>query len=297
MENKTEYESQMKLTVLSLLGETPNYIALLISALSTRSILIFVDMLDTAGNMLRNLLVLLISGKLRKDLRFTYNYGVGKIEAVASIVCDGIMVLSLTVALCFAVRDIIWPHPAEGLILFALVVKLLNVGGDVFLLWRERKLCRASDSLVLRSSLALAVKNLAFDLSTLIALALMSVLGRYRVIWYVSPVCSLVLGVYLIINTWKRMRETAVVILDKATDEPTQMLIMQTLAQFYEKYEALENVQTRISGGTVIVDLTLGFHPEMSFAEMKGIADDIASAMGEKIPKCEVSLRIPGKTE
>lgn len=288
------YGSQMRLSLLNLAGELPNFFALLFSALSTKAVLVFVDLIDTGGNVMRNILVVLISKKLRKDLRYQYNYGVGKIEAMASMLCDFVMVLSLLAMLGFAVKDLILPRPAEGFMLFAVAVKVVNVLGDIFMYVKQRKLCRTSDSLVFRSALSVAFKNLVFDLTSLSALILMGIFGNVRVIWYLSPVVSLLLGGYLLFTTVKRLGETFGVMLDKSPDETVQRAILQSLTALYERYDAVADVQSRISGGTVIVDLDLGFAPELTYREMKQIADDFYAQLSSRVPKCQVSLRIAG---
>jgi divalent metal cation (Fe/Co/Zn/Cd) transporter len=53
------------------------------------------DLLDSLGNILRAAMVTLLSKKLTRDLRYEYNYGIGKIEAIVSLICDGIVFVGL----------------------------------------------------------------------------------------------------------------------------------------------------------------------------------------------------------
>ena len=293
--SKAKYRSQMRLTMLSLLGELPNFFALLFSAIGTKAVLVYVDLIDTGSNLMRNSLVAVISSKLRKDLRFKYNYGVGKIEAMVSLFCDFFMVISLMIILGFAIHDLIDPRPAEDFMLFVVCVKLVNITGDVFVYWRQRKICKGTDNLVFRSSLTVAMKNLLFDLISFGALVLMTLFGQYRLIWYVSPVASMLLGGYLLVVTVQRLRSTVNEVLDRSTDEETQQQIMRTLTRFYDEYESIENIQSRISGNIVMVDLTLGFSADTTYEELQALADQFAGALSEKIPKCKVTLRITGR--
>lgn len=293
--DKEDYKKQLRLSMFNIAGEVPNFTALLISAISTRAVLVFVDMIDTAGNLLRNILITLISFRLRKDLHYRYNYGVGKVEALVSMLCDFVMVLSLGMMMGFAVRDLIVPRPIGDFLLFTVVVKAANVTSDFFIYFKQKKICRDSDNLVFRSAMSVAVKNLIFDLTTFFALILMQIFGDVKAIWYLSPIVSLVLGAYLLFKTIKRIRETFGIILDRSADEEVQVAILQTLTSFYEKYDAIENVRSRVSGGVVFVDLDLGFAPGMTYSEMREIADGFETALSEKVPNCEVSLCIRGE--
>ncbi len=292
--NKNEYDRQLKLTLLNLLGELPNFCALLFSAISTRAILVFVDLIDTSGNVMPNLLVAFISKRLKKDLSYQYNYGIEKIEAMASMLCDFVMVVSLVLMLGFAIKDIIIPRPVGDFLLFVVFVKVLNVSGDLFVYWRQKKICKKSDSLVLKSALSVAIKNVIFDMTSLTALVLIALFGDIKVFWYLSPVISLMLGGYLLYVTIIRLNTTIGVMLDKSTDEDTRFTILQTLTTLYEKYENIINVQSRMNGSTVVVDLNLGFAPDMTYAQMKEIADTFATELSKKLDKCDVSLRITG---
>ena len=59
--------------------------------------LLFVDLVDSFGNLLRSALVTVLSKKLSNDLRFEYNYGIGKIESVVSLFCNGIVFFGLLI--------------------------------------------------------------------------------------------------------------------------------------------------------------------------------------------------------
>ena len=82
MSNKSGYKKQQNLSFVQFLSETPSFVAVLVSAILSRTILVFVDLLDSFGNLFRTAMVTVLSRKLSKDLRYEYNYGVGKIEAI-----------------------------------------------------------------------------------------------------------------------------------------------------------------------------------------------------------------------
>jgi hypothetical protein len=67
MSNQSEYKKQQNLSFAQLLAETPNFVAVLASAILSRTILVFVDLLDSLGNVLRAAMVTILSKKLTKD--------------------------------------------------------------------------------------------------------------------------------------------------------------------------------------------------------------------------------------
>ena len=85
MSNKSGYKQQQNLSSVQLLAELPSFAAVLVSALLSRNLLVYIDLLDSAMYLISLVLIVILSRKLTGDLRYEYNYGVGKIEAIASL--------------------------------------------------------------------------------------------------------------------------------------------------------------------------------------------------------------------
>ena len=72
MNDTTGYKEQRNLSSVQLLAEAPFFIANLLSALFSGTILIYVDLMDSLSYIIRNAMVILLSNKLSKDLRYEY---------------------------------------------------------------------------------------------------------------------------------------------------------------------------------------------------------------------------------
>ena len=117
MSNPTAYKQQQNLSSVQLLAEAPFFIANLLSALFSGTVLLYVDLMDSLNYIIRNAMVMLLSNKLSKDLRFEYNYGIGKIEAISSIFGDGIVLFGMFLTMCLSVYAFFYPSkPSEFLI-------------------------------------------------------------------------------------------------------------------------------------------------------------------------------------
>lgn len=295
-ENNAEvYKRQGRLTLVNLAGEIPNFLAICVCYISTRTVLLLVDLIDTGSNILRNLFVLLTSKLLRKDQRFRYNYGNGKIEAMAGLVCDLLLLVSLLIALGVAVHDILYPQLPSTTIWLAVCLKVINLSGDIFIYWRQHRLRRTSNSTVIQATLRAALKNLIFDSISLSALLLMMLFGKHSWIAYVSPVCSIFLSGYLLFMTVKQIPPVFYTLLDKTADEQVQMEILKSLVSFYDQYELLSDIRSHVVGDQIIIDLELEFPPQTSYGELQTIADAITGQISEKYENCSVSLSISGK--
>ncbi|MEG2175207.1 MAG: cation transporter, partial [Oscillospiraceae bacterium] len=109
-DKKNSYKEQQGVRIIKLMGELPNFICLAIAAFVSKSILIWVDLIDSLNVMLRTVFVFILSGKLKKNLSYQYNYGTGKMEAIASLCCDMLLLMNLAIATIVAVNKIMYPQ-------------------------------------------------------------------------------------------------------------------------------------------------------------------------------------------
>ena len=84
MNNDQTYKKQQKISSISFAIDIPNVIAVLISAIVFNSILTWLDFVDSLGGFISDAFVMIQSRKMKKNLKFEYNYGVGKLEAITT---------------------------------------------------------------------------------------------------------------------------------------------------------------------------------------------------------------------
>ena len=130
MSNKSGYKQQQNLSIAQLLAELPSFVAVLVSAILSRNLLVYVDLLDSSMYLISLVLIVLLSKKLTKDLRYEYNYGVGKIEAIASLLCDGMGCFGLLITLGFSIQAIIFPEQPSDFVIAVVGLKVINVSFD-----------------------------------------------------------------------------------------------------------------------------------------------------------------------
>ena len=82
MSEKTGYKEQRNLSAVQLLAEAPFFIASLLSALFSGTLLLYVDLMDSLSYIIRNAMVILLSNKLSKE---SYSVPVDEYSYVKSI--------------------------------------------------------------------------------------------------------------------------------------------------------------------------------------------------------------------
>ena len=104
------YKRQQRITGLQLLSELPNFVLVLLSAIVSHSLIVWLDFVDTLGNLLSEVIVTVQSRRMSRDLRYEYNYGVGKVEALTAFFTGAIELSGLLCIAVVSVTQIVSPQ-------------------------------------------------------------------------------------------------------------------------------------------------------------------------------------------
>ena len=290
MSDKDGYKKQKNLSFVQFLAETPSFIAVLVSAILSKTILVFVDLLDSLGNVLRTAMVTILSKKLSKDLRFEYNYGVGKIEAIAALICDGIVFFGLLVTLGISIYSIIFPEPPSDLVIAVVGLKVINVSFDTAFFVKQRKILKTHRSAISETNYAAALAALLFDSVTLVSLLVMWLLRNNPVGGYISPVISIFVAIYLMFGCIRRTRRALDELTDKTLPEEEQMKILNILTRYYSSYSQFHSINSHKSGDVTRIDIHLSFEQDTTFEEILTLKKQMQEELDSLFGNCIVNI-------
>ena len=290
MSNQSGYKKQQHLAFAQLLAEMPSFVAVLVSAILSRTILVFVDLMDSLGNVLRAATVTLLSGKLSKDLRYEYNYGIGKIEAMASLLCDGIVFVGLLLTFGLSIYSIIFPEQPSDFVIAVVGLKVINVAFDIAFFVKQHKILKTHRSAISETNYAASLGALLFDCITLVSLFAMWVLRNNPIGGYISPVISIGVSIYLMRGCIKRAKSALDELTDKTLPEDLQIKILNVIAPFYESYSRIHSINSHKSGETIRIDLNLSFEKNTTFEEIVKLKNQMQDEFDKQIDNCVVSI-------
>ena len=259
MGNKLGYEQQQNLSFAQIFAEVPSFVAVLVSAILSRNLLVYIDLLDSSMYLVSLVLIVILSKKMTKDLRYEYNYGVGKIEAIASLLCDSMGFLGLLITLGFSVQAIILPEQPSELVLAVVGLKIINVAFDTAFFVKQHKITKIHNSAISKSNYAEALSALLFDSVALVSLFAMWLLRANPIGGYIAPVVSIFVAIYLMFGYVKRIRQSLTELTDKTLPEEDQMKILNILTRYYSSYSQFHSINSHKSGDVVLIDLHLSF--------------------------------------
>lgn len=288
------YEEQRKIALLEVLAELPNFIAVTVSAILSGSLIVWMDFVDSFGNMANSSFLLLLSSRLRNDLKYRYNYGIGKVEAISSLCSNLFICIGLACVFFFSIVDLFTPKQPSSLIFYVLFLKVVNVSFDTYFLISQYRLRHASSTSITEASFLAAVKNFCFDFTALLALLISYLLRDNPVSWYFSPVVCIILASLILISCLKNIRSSIEELTDKTLPEEEQLKILKAVASSFEEYEELVSVNSRKVGTLLIIDLNMKFAPEKTYQEISALADSFSEKLQQMIPGCVVNIVIAG---
>ena len=290
MSNQSGYKQQQNLSFVQFLAEVPSFIAVLFSAILSRNLLVFVDLLDSFMYLISLGLIIFLSKKLRKDLRYEYNYGVGKIEAISSLFCDGMAFFGLLFTLGLSVQAIIVPEQPSDLVIAVVGLKVINVSFDTVFFVKQRKITKIHNSAISKANYAEALSSLLFDSVTLVSLFAIWLLRDNPIGSYISPVVSIFVAFYLMSGYIKRTRQSMDEITDKTLPEEQQMKILSILTQYYEDYSQFHSINSQKSGDIIRIDIQLSFEKGTGVEKVVDLQTQIQEELNEQIGDCVVNI-------
>ena len=290
MSNKSGYKQQQNLSIAQLLAELPSFVAILASALLSRNLLVYIDLLDSSMYLVSLGLIIFLSKKLTKDLRYEYNYGVGKIEAVASLLCDGMGFFGLLITLGFSVQAIIFPEQPRDFVIAVVGLKVINVAFDTAFFVKQRKITKVHHSSISKSNCAEALSALLFDSIALISLFVMWLLRDNPIGGYIAPVVSIFVAINLMFGYVKRIQQALTELTDKTLPEEDQMKILNILTRHYNSYSQFHSINSHKSGDTTRIDIHLSFEQDTTFEEILTLKKQMQDEFYSQFGNCVVNI-------
>lgn len=292
MKETSSYNKQQKLTIMQFFLELPNFIAVLLSAIFSGSLIVWLDFIDSLGGIFGEGVVMAQSRKLSKDLKFKYNYGVGKVEALTTILCEGIAIGGLVCIMIISIIEIINPTKPSDLIIYVVILKIINVLLDLFFVYKQYKIKKESSSKIIEREFVSNIGALAFDVATLLSLLFIWLFRNYLFSWYIAPILSLVIAIVFTFFYSKHIKNAIDELSDKTLPENLQFKILKVLARHQQEYEYFDNVKSHYNGSELIIDIVICFFDDTPYKDIAEFQKTIQKELTEVLGECVVSLII-----
>jgi len=265
---------------------------IIISVIFSNSLVQMADLFNSFLEFVSILLTWLTLRALRRDNRAVFNYGLGKIENIASLFIGVFMLVSILIMAFLIGYRLLHLVRIQGFGVWLGIACTLIFGTLNAILWRKsRRHKHAAPSPIVDAQCRLfAVKTVGN--TCMFFTFVLSLSMDYHWALYLDPLASCITVGFMGRSTWKLIRHSIHDLLDRSLDEPLQALINKQLVRFFDEYASLDSVRSRYSGQNVFIEIFLGFDAQRPLAEVQKITDAIKRNLEANIPHAEV-LVIP----
>jgi divalent metal cation (Fe/Co/Zn/Cd) transporter len=251
-----------------------------------------VDLMDSLSYIIRNAMVTLLSNKLSKDLRYEYNYGVGKVEAISSIFGDGIVLFGMCLTMCLSVYSFFYPSKPSAILIGVVGMKLYDIMWDISIFNKQRKILKLNKSALSETNYAAAFGDLLFDSVTFVSLFIIWLLRKSPVGAYISPVVSILVALYLSTGCINRIKSALNELTDKTLPEEAQMNMLNILIRYFNSYSQVHAIDSRKVGDTSMVDIHLSFEKNTSVEDVVKLQTKMQEEFDRQIGNCIVKINV-----
>ena len=288
----TDYGRQEALSFVNFLLEVPGFLASLISAVLTGSLLNWMDSIDCADDVLHAGMVLLIARKLKRNLKYEYNYGVEKVEAITALCSDTLMLSGLLIFGVFSVHSLLHPQQPSGRLLFFILLKIENVAMDYFLYYQQKKVTDSGTSALAKSELAASFNEFMTDAVSMVAVIIAYLFRSQPVSWIFSPIASLCMAAWFCAGCICRFHSAVITLTDRTLPEEKQLKILKVLNSHALDYDQMISVNSHGSDTNSYVDLNVTFSGDTTFRQIEDFLDTVSDGIRTEITNTAVELTI-----
>ena len=119
---RTELKKQHDVALVLIFGRLPEFVTSFIAATASGSAVVWLEFIESASILLPGVLIAFLTKKLNRNLKYVFNYGTGKVEAITALSCEIFDIAGLFCVVFFSIREIIRPEPESTYLLFALII-------------------------------------------------------------------------------------------------------------------------------------------------------------------------------
>lgn len=286
---KKKFSIQEKLALGIVTTKIPDFVAVLVTAILSHSLIVWVDVLNDFVSVTQTSMVKVFSHKFRGDSKYRYNYGTGKLEAIVSIGCDMLSIAGMVCLFVAGIYKLFHPDQPSKVIIVVVILKIFNIATDIFFLIYHKKF---QDGRVAKSISSSTVEKTTFDFISFFALTVTYIFIEKNFAMYIAPVVSIILSTYFTIQNCINIGRSIEELSDKTLPEDVQLKVLKALTKHFDSYIECKSVNSRLIEEEMHIELNLVFASNMTYEEIQGLLDRISKQLNQEIGKCIVNFII-----
>ncbi len=198
-----------------------------------------------------------------------FQYGKGKIQAIAGVIEGTIITISGLYIIYRAVEKGIYGEET-ALLIPAIGVMLFSIVATALLVWYLLKIAKETNSIVIKADALHYKTDLLSNGVILISLILVSWTG----LDIIDSIFGFLIGIYIIYSAYEIIEEGIFILLDHSLDEDIIAKIREIISS-HSEVNGFHWLKTRTDGTHNFVEFHLVLEPEMKLLKAHRISDEI----------------------
>ena len=278
---KQTYSPQKRATVVSSSIAVVLVIVKLFIGIASGSVAVLASAIDSLLDTLVSVFNFFAIKKSEENPDDEYQYGKGKIQAIAAVI-EGTVI---TISGLYIIYEAIMKFASSGttaLLTPSILVMIFSIVVTYFLVRYLLKVAKETDNVVIKADALHYQTDLWSNAAVLVALGLVYVTG----IDGIDALFGLGIGLYIIYSAYEIIQEGVEILLDKALDGETVASIGEIISR-HPEVSSYHWLRTRTDGSTNFVEFHMVLRPNMLLLEAHRIADEVE----EQIMKLDTKKR------
>jgi len=271
--------------------DTAMVAAIAIASVVSGSLTIMAEVLRGFLMMSTEYISLITMLRLHRGKFVDFEYGIGKIERIITIIIAGGLIVSAIYTVVKAVGRFDHPTilPTPGMI-FAVIVASTNMTVNFFCVGDFVRANAEEESLILDAQLASRLVKTMASVVVVLVLVLATWLADPRAATLVDAVGGFLAAGYMFWSGLKLVRESLPDLTDRALPEHDQLMLLKVVARYFDDFDQFDAIRSRRSGGRAYIDMDLQFDANMPLHEVNRRCEAIQSGIVELIPDAIVTV-------
>jgi cation diffusion facilitator family transporter len=261
--------AQKKATVVSSSVATLLLVVKLFIGIASGSVAVLASAIDSLLDMAISLFNFFAIKKSEEKATEFYQYGKGKIQAIAAVIEGTIITVSGFYIIYVAIEKLI-AGSTTSLLTPSILAMVFSIGITYLLVVYLMRIARETDSIVIKAD-ALHYKT---DLWSNAAVLLALVLVYLTDLDFIDAIFGLGIGVYIIYSAYEIIVEGVEILLDRALDGEIVAEIGEIISN-HPEVTSYHWLKTRTDGSTNFVEFHMVLRPNMLLLEAHRIADEV----------------------
>ena len=260
---------QKRATVVATITATLLTIAKLTVGVMSGSVAILASAIDSLLDMSISVFNYFAIQKSEENPNAEYQYGKGKIQAIAGVIEGTVITVSGLFIIYQAFKKLIRDEKVE-MLTPSIIVMLLSLIVTYFLVKYLLRIALQTDNIVIKADALHYQTDLYSNAAVLLALVLVSMTGYSAI----DAIFGFAIGIYIIYSAYEIIAEGIAILLDRALDGDTVAHIGEIISS-HTGVNSYHWLKTRTDGSINFVEFHLVLHPDMKLHEAHDISDEI----------------------